>query len=118
MADDKKIIDVKSQYVAVITQIFQSGEFMDYQDVARFAFAYALKHSLYENSDDSLVSDGKGMSWHSGNIDDKDILTTLVKSMFPEEEHPYRFIEKMINLGLKEIGEKLGDKIFTISDWI
>lgn len=118
MADDKKIIGIWAKNVVTINKIFESDEFFDNQDIARFAFAYAINNKLYEKYKDYTASETLGMTWHAGNIDAEDILSNLIQSMFPQETQPYRLIEKLINIGLLEIEGSLGDKRFTISDWI
>lgn len=118
MAEDKSIIALTLKATAIIDKLLTSNEFNENQDIARFAFSYAMNNRLYDSDEQYDIGDKKGMSWHSGNIDADNIMSTLVKSMFPDETQPFRFIEKMINIGLIDIGLKLGERQFNITEFI
>lgn len=64
--------------------------------------AYAIKNNIKQ-----ITIDSTDTSWNVGSFDSDGEIRSLVLSLYPDVENPYRTVENLINKGLEEIEYKM-----------
>ncbi len=101
---DRTNIRVTVEGNKVAEQLKETGCFEDELAIAKFALAYAIKNRFDENLDDFKLGADSLNKWNIGSVDGDSYLRDLIKSLHPETETPYRYVEALINKGLQAIG--------------
>jgi hypothetical protein len=104
-SEDKVTVILTNEANAIADQIALLGFFEDKMDIAKFAFAYAVKHELDKQVSNISIGEGRGASWNIGSLDADQYLVSVVKTLFPDVEAPYRLIELLMNVGLISLGK-------------
>jgi hypothetical protein len=87
-------------------------------DVARFAFAYAIRENLIYDYDNEYL-EAKRSVWNVGSLDSDGFMSILVQTFYGNTDEPYKTIERLINLGLLRIGKSIDSEGLTsISKWL
>jgi hypothetical protein len=120
MAEDKVNIGLSVDASKVADTLEETNYFEDRLAIAKFALAYAIRNGLDKNVADFKVGEASGTQWNIadfkvgeaggtkwniGSVDSDQYLRTLMMSLYPESETPYRVIEVLMNNGLLAIGE-------------
>ena len=97
---EKTTIGLTEDNLSYIKDVAEFKKFKNDIDIGRLAFAYALKN----NYDEEIHSFNESVTTHwSVAIDSNDEMTSIVQSLFPECDSPYRFIQSAINVGLNHL---------------
>ena len=105
MAEDKVHIGLNLEANNVADLLEESDFFEDRLAIAKFALAYAIKNKFDEDLENLKVSDSGGTKWNVGSVDNDQYLKSVVNSLYPDVETPYRQVELLMNNGLIKIGE-------------
>ena len=102
---DKKTLGPIAENWPIIDSMVDSGLFAEQQDAAKFAMSLAIREGLE-------VKDigGGETKWNVGTFDPDNSLRDLIELVFPEVEEPYRHAERLFNLGLQYIGQKIDER--------
>jgi hypothetical protein len=76
-------------------------------DLIRLGFAYAIKHDLDLDRDDTFGTRG-GSNYDTGGLDQEGLMAGTVRIYYPEPDvaaEPYRAVETLMNKGLRLLGE-------------
>jgi hypothetical protein len=107
MAEDRINIGLSIEASKIADKLEETGYFEDRLAIAKFALAYAIRNGLDADLADYRVGDGGGTKWNIGSVDSDKYLHSLILSLYPGTETPYRYIEALMNKGLLGIGEKI-----------
>jgi len=84
--------------------------FKDLLPIVRLGLTYALKYHRndikFEELDHEYDNDGSKYN-AVGTFDENNMIASVIKSIYPNCETPYRYARVLINYGLKKIEEKL-----------
>ncbi len=93
----------------IISDLTEDKTYFDSeQDVARFAFAYAIKMRL-DIIDSNYYPSNTTTKWHYEAIDPKREMYDLISVLHPEVENKEKYVEKIINQGISAIGKKMSN---------
>jgi len=109
MAEDKVNIGLTNEANEVAEKIAELDYFEDKFDIAKFAFAYAIKNGLDKRISEFNIGEGRGASWNVGTFDGDKYLYNFIISLFPDIQTPYRQIELLMNAGLIELGKIINE---------
>jgi hypothetical protein len=98
--EDKKTIGVTERAAPVLDTLVEDGHFGDAIDAAKFAMALAIRDGVGLGTPNPMV-EGAGTKWNVGSFDPDNDLQTLLVSLHPDVETPYRLLEFLIDEGLK-----------------
>ena len=93
---DKKSVGLTAETQAILAEIEQKNWFLEGQDIARFALAYAIRLGVADG-----VTNGVDTRWAVGNFDESGELRTLLGALYPTCETPVRLMEHLVNEGLQ-----------------
>lgn len=102
MDADRKVIGLTSASQELLARIEQLDWFSDGQDIARFALAIALRDAK-EIGSVSVTETRYG----AGLFDNTGEIRTLIQAKFPGCVTPVRFMEYLVDEGLRTIGHLL-----------
>ena len=110
----KTTIQSTAEGKVVCERLQREGYFTDAQGVFRFAVCFALANNLSPEESAHGEESGKGLTWSVTGIDPNQVLRDLITLFSPGESldtqrQQYRRIEEMGNVGLREIGRRLGE---------
>ena len=100
--EDRRTIGLTSETQRLLEEIQAKAWFGEAQDVARFAFAYAIKNGVAPG-----LTNGVETRWAVGNFDSTGEMLAVVSSLFPNAEMPVRTIEHFVNEGLRLVHARL-----------
>jgi len=95
MAADKTTIGVTPPNAAFLEEISEARYFEDQMDAAKFALSLAIRSGEIPST-----ATGADTKWNVGSFDKDGKLRSLITTLFPEVETPYRAIEHLLNIGL------------------
>lgn len=110
MAEDRINIGLSMDASKIADKLEETGYFEDRIAIAKFALSYAIRNGIDTGLVDFKVGEGGGTKWNIGSIDGDKYLHSLMLSLYPETDTPYRFIEALMNKGLLKIGEKIASE--------
>ncbi|MGZ7444264.1 hypothetical protein [Paenibacillus sp. TH7-28] len=110
MAEDRINIGLSVESNKIADILENTGYFEDRIAIAKFALAYAVRNNLDTGLTDYKVGEGGGTKWNIGSLDADKYLHSLILTLYPETETPYRYIEALMNKGLVSIGEKIAEE--------
>jgi hypothetical protein len=93
---DKKSVGLTAETQAVLAELEQTGWFLEGQDIARFALAYAIRQGVSEGTTKNTDT-----RWAVGNFDASGEIRTLLTALYPASETPVRLMEHLVNEGLQ-----------------
>lgn len=105
MIADKKTIGLTPDNRAIIEDLVQQKFFKEQIDAAKFALSVAINNQIQLGS-----AEGAETIWNVGSFDTDGNLKSLINSLYPEIDTPYRLVEYFINAGLQIIQQKYPDK--------
>jgi hypothetical protein len=104
MERDRLTVGLASDTQEILARVMDLGWFQDAQDVARLAFAVAIRAKVPAgNSSDTDTR------WAAGNFDLSGELRAVIAALFPACQTPVRLMEHFVNEGLRLIGLKLAN---------
>lgn len=92
----------------LIKRLKDMGYFEEEGDVARFAFAYAMKNNL-ESEYPDYVARNVTTKWAYDLLDRDRLMYSLVSIKYPDVEDVESKVEQLVNLGLHAMNEKIGN---------
>jgi len=106
MSDDKKTIGITRENQASLSNLVDGGYFASEIDAAKFAMAYAIKNDI-----ELRRVPGADTKWNVGSVDPDGTLAALIRTLYPNTNHPYRLLEELVNIGLADLlsGERSPD---------
>ena len=104
MDADRKVIGLTSASQELLARIEELDWFSDGQDIARFALAIALRDAKEIGSGSVSVTETR---YGAGLFDNTGEIRTLIQAKFPECVTPVRFMEYLVDEGLRTIGRLL-----------
>lgn len=117
--EDYKNIRISLDADVIVETIQEKYCFPTKVSVMRFALAYALREFKNKIDFEMLdnVYDKNGTNLNTGTIDDQDLIfKTLILTLFPGCETPYKYARVAIIYGLIKIKEKMALPSFSIID--
>lgn len=116
--EDYKNIRMSQEASDIVDRIRQKYGFSEKGKVMQFAMAYALKE--YRDEMDYLALDAlypkDGINESLGTIEDGQIVKTVIQSLYPDCDVPYRYARAAIIYGLLKIRDKIdSDPSFNIA---
>ncbi|NLK72606.1 MAG: hypothetical protein GX285_06275 [Clostridiales bacterium] len=76
-------------------------------DVAKYAFAFAVKNKVQIIPVDISSTESKKTVWNVGSVDPDGYMVSLIGIIFNNTHEPYKQIEFLINAGLLRIHEMI-----------
>lgn len=104
MSNDKKTLGVTKGNAAAFEKLVAIGRFGAELDAAKFAMAYAIKSGVTQGSTES--GDTK---WNVGSVDPDGSVRALIETLYPEVTEPYRFVEHLMNEGIRLLSARFAD---------
>jgi len=103
----------------IIADLIEDKTFFESeQDIARFAFAYAIKMRL-DIVDPGYYPSNATTKWHYEAIDPKREMYDLVSVLHLEVDNKEKYVEKIINQGISAIGKKMSNgRLYSITPLI
>ena len=95
-ASDKKTIGITSANEQVLSALATEGLFASEIEAAKFAMAHAIRAGLPRGT-----TEGAGTKWNVGSLDSDGVLRAVIEALCPDESHPYRLVEHLMNEGLR-----------------
>lgn len=118
--EDYKNIRISLAADVIVDEIIQKYCFPTRVSAMRFALSYALRDYRNEINFESLdsVYEKNGTNLNTGTIDDQNLIfKTLITTLFPDCETPYKYARVAIIYGLIKIKEKMdANPSFTLTD--
>ena len=118
--EDYKNIRISLDADVIVDEIIQKFCFPTRVSVMRFAFAYALRDYKNEIDFEGLdnVYEKNGTNLNTGTFDDQNmIIRSLIITLFPNCETPYKYARVAIIYGLNRIKEKMtANPSFSLTD--
>jgi len=112
MAEDKKTIGLTDSAKATMDRMVEVCGFKRDMDAAKFAFAFAVK-----NGQEPRPIEGTGTIWNVGTLDEGGDLKTLIQSLYPQVQFPYRALESLMNTGFDLLALEMGaGPVFSIEN--
>lgn len=99
---DKKSVGLTPETQAILSEIEQTGWFVEGQDIARFAFAYAIKQGVVEGTTKNTDT-----RWAVGNFDESGEIRAVLAALYPQCDEPVRLLEHLVNEGLQLLGVRI-----------
>jgi len=93
---DKKSVGLTPETQAILAELEQTGWFLEGQDIARFALAYAIRHGVADGTTENTET-----RWAVGNFDDSGEIRIVLAALYPQCETPVRLMEHLVNEGLQ-----------------
>ena len=110
-------IRVTPENNTVIEIMKKTGYFNQEGDIAKFAFAYAMKNRLDEQFPDYQTKSAT-TKWGFEDLDKDGLLYSIIAAKYPDANVESK-VQDIINLGLSKIGEKIaGSTDISISSLI
>lgn len=94
MAEDKKTVGLTDSAKATMDRLVEVCGFKRDMDAAKFAFAFAVRQGQEPGP-----IEGTGTIWNVGTLDEGGDLKTLIQSLYPQVQSPYRALESLMNTG-------------------
>jgi hypothetical protein len=107
---DKKTIGLTTSGESIMQEIMSLNYFKDMIDAAKFAMSLAIN----QNPEINPV-EGASTIWNVGSFDPDGELRQLIPTFFPNCKTPYRAVEFLIDLGLKQMYEQVKSGTFDIA---
>jgi len=101
MERDRTQIGLTPQSQTILAELESRGWFLEGQDIARFALAYAIRAEIPEGT-----TAGTETRWSAGNFDNTGEIRTLLAALYPSCETPVRLMEHLVNEGLRLIAAR------------
>ena len=118
--EDYKNIRISLDADVIVDVIINKYCFPTRVSAMRFALAYALRDYSKEIDFESLdnVYEKNGTNLNTGTIDDQNLIfKTLILTLFPDCETPYKYARVAIIYGLNKIKEKMNSNpSFSLTD--
>ena len=118
--EDYKNIRISLDADVIVDELIQTFCFPTRVSVMRFALAYALRDFKNEIDFEGLdnVYEKNGTNLNTGTFDDQNmIIRTLIITLFPGCETPYKYARTAIIWGLYKIKEKMDENpTFSLTD--
>ncbi len=92
---DKKSVGLTSETQTILAELEQTGWFLEGQDIARFALAYAIRQGISDGTTKNADT-----RWAVGNFDASGEIRTVLVALYPHCEEPVRLMEHLVNEGL------------------
>ena len=99
---DKKSVGLTPETQAILAELEQTGWFLEGQDVARFALAYAIRQGVSDG-----ITKNTDTRWAVGNFDESGEIRTVLTALYPQCETPVRLMEHLINEGLQLLAVRI-----------
>ena len=118
--EDYKNIRISLDADVIVDEVIQKFCFPTRVSAMRFALSYALRDFRKEIDFESLdnIYEKNGTNLNTGTIDDQDLIfKTLITTLFPDCETPYKYARVAIVYGLFKIKEKMdSNSSFSLTD--
>jgi hypothetical protein len=102
MEQDRRTIGLTPANQATLSEIEERGWFLEGQDIARFAMAYAIKNKTPEGTTTETET-----RWAAGNFDDTGEIRMLLAALYPTCSTPVRLMEHLVNEGLQMLAPRI-----------
>ena len=99
---DKKSVGLSSETQAILAEIEQTGWFLEGQDIARFALAYAIRQGVADGTTKNTDT-----RWAVGNFDASGEIRTVLVALYPQSPEPVRLMEHLVNEGLQLLSTRI-----------
>jgi len=111
----KTTIGLTAANKEVVEMLRNKGWFEEQKDVGKFAMGLAINKGV--NSGDV---EGAVPLWDIETFDSEGDVKSLISALYPDEKHPYRLVEVLVNRGLEIIAQHLKENpAIDISDlWL
>jgi hypothetical protein len=108
---DKKTIGLTNSGESIMQDIMSLNYFKDMIDAAKFAMSLAINQNP-----EIYPTEGASTIWNVGSFDPDGELRQLIPTFFPSCKTPYRAVEYLIDIGLKQIYDQVKSGTFDIAE--
>src|SRR5262245_51443335 len=102
MERDRETIGLTAETQTILAAIEERGWFLEGQDIARLAMAYAIRAHVADG-----VTGGTETRWAAGNFDKTGEIRALLAALYPACQTPVRLMEHLVNEGLKLLATRM-----------
>jgi len=99
---DKKSVGLSAETQAILAEIEQTGWFLEGQDIARFALAFAIRNAVADGTTKNADT-----RWAVGNFDASGKIRTVLAALYPQYDEPVRLMEHLVNEGLQLLSTRM-----------